>query len=143
MADRTSASITIEADRDEVMAVIADLPAYPRWAGGIREVEVLESGPDGRPARARLTIDAGPIKDTYGLAYHWDADGVSWELVEKGTVVSALRGSYRLAEAPGGTHVTYELAVDVRVPMIGPIRRRGEKMIIESALRGLKRYVER
>lgn len=143
MADRTSASITIEADRDEVMAVIADLPAYPRWAGGIREVEVLESGPDGRPARARLTIDAGPIKDTYGLAYHWGEQEVSWELVEKGGVVSGLRGSYRLAETEGGTQVTYELAVDVRVPMIGMLRRRGEKMIIEAALKGLKGYVER
>ncbi|SEF46746.1 Polyketide cyclase / dehydrase and lipid transport [Thermomonospora echinospora] len=145
MADRASSSITIRADRDEIMAVIADLPSYPEWAGGIRDVEVLETGPDGRPARARLTIDAGPIKDTYGLAYTWDpdGDGVHWELVEKGNVVSALHGSYRLAGAGQHTEVTYELAVDVRVPMIGLVKRKGEKMIIDSALKGLKRYVER
>jgi ribosome-associated toxin RatA of RatAB toxin-antitoxin module len=145
MADRASSSITIKADRDEIMAVIADLPAYPEWAGGIREVEVLETGPDGRPARARLTIDAGPIKDTYGLAYTWDpdGDGVRWELVEQGNVVTALHGSYRLAPGGAGTEVTYELAVDVRVPMIGLVKRKGEKMIIDSALKGLKRHVER
>lgn len=145
MADRASSSITIKADPDEIMAVIADLPAYPEWAGGIRDVEVLETGPDGRPARARLTIDAGPIKDTYGLAYTWDpaGDGVRWELVEQGNVVTALHGSYRLAAGREGTEVTYELAVDVRVPMIGLVKRKGEKMIIDSALKGLKRHVER
>jgi ribosome-associated toxin RatA of RatAB toxin-antitoxin module len=146
MADRASSSITIKAGRSKIMAVIADLEAYPQWAGGIREVEVVETGPGGRPARARLTVDAGPIKDTYGLAYTWEDDdsGVRWELVEKGTVVTALHGSYRLAGAgEDETEVTYELAVDVRVPMIGLVKRKGEKMIIDSALKGLKRHVER
>ncbi|RAY13108.1 cyclase [Actinomadura craniellae] len=145
MADRTSSSITIHAKRDEVMAVIADLENYPVWAGGIRAVEVLEAGPDGRPARARLTIDAGPIRDTYGLVYHWEPDdtGVRWELVEKGNVVTALHGSYTLAESGAGTEVTYELALDSSMPMIGLLKRRGEKMIIDSALKDLKRHVER
>lgn len=146
MADRASSSITIQAGRPAIMAVIADLESYPTWAGGIREVEVLDIGPDKRPVKARLTIDAGPIKDTYGLAYLWDPDdgGVRWELVDKGNVVTALHGSYRLAEIDAGTtEVTYELAVDVRVPMIGLVKRKGEKMIIDSALKGLKRHVER
>jgi hypothetical protein len=38
--------------------------------------------------------------------------------------------------------VTYELAVDVRIPMIGMVRRKAEKRIIETALKGLKRRVE-
>lgn len=146
MADRASSSIKINAGKAAIMAVIADLDSYPDWAGGIREVEVLETGPDERPARARLTIDAGPIKDTYVLAYFWDEEdgGVRWELVDKGNVVTALHGSYRLAEQDAGsTEVTYELAVDVRVPMIGLVKRKGEKMIIDSALKGLKRHVER
>ncbi|MBA9006651.1 MULTISPECIES: SRPBCC family protein [Thermomonospora] len=143
MADRTSSSITIKAGRDEIMAVIADLESYPEWTDGIRDVEVLGTGPDGRPAKARLTIDAGPIKDTYALAYTWEDDGVRWELVEKGAMVSALHGSYRLAEAEDGTEVTYELAVDVRVPMIGMVKRKGEKRIIDSALKGLRRRLER
>jgi ribosome-associated toxin RatA of RatAB toxin-antitoxin module len=145
MADRTSSSITIRAEKAEVMAVIADLDGYPEWAGGIQAVEVLETGDDGRPRRARLAIDAGPIKDTYGLAYQWDPDdnGVRWELVEKGNVVTALHGSYLLAEDDQGTEVTYELALDSRMPMIGMLKRKGEKMIIDSALKGLKRHVER
>src|ERR1700754_4726152 len=144
MADRTSSTIVIKGGRSEITAVIADLEGYPDWAGGIRDVEILEAGPKGRPARVRMTIDAGPIKDTIGLSYEWDGDeGVRWNLVEKGSVVTSLHGSYRLAERDGGTEVTYELAVDSRIPMIGMVKRKGEKMIIDSALKGLKRHVER
>ncbi|GAA2099890.1 SRPBCC family protein [Actinomadura alba] len=144
MADRTSSTIVIKRGRPEITEVIADLEGYPEWAGGIRDVEVLEASADGRPARVRMTIDAGPIKDTIGLSYDWDGDeGVRWTLVEKGNVVTSLRGSYRLEEREGATEVTYELAVDSRIPMIGMVKRRGEKMIIDSALKGLKRHVER
>ncbi|MGI5321878.1 SRPBCC family protein [Actinomadura nitritigenes] len=144
MADRTSSSITIKAAKADVMAVIADLEAYPDWASGIREFTVQETGPDGRALRGRLTFDGGPFSDTVGLAYTWDGDDrVSWELVEKGAVVTGLHGTYALAEAGGATEVTYELAVDVRVPMIGMVKRKGEKRIIDSALKGLKRRAER
>jgi hypothetical protein len=144
MADRTSSSITVKAGKAEIMAVIADLEAYPAWASGIREFTVQEAGEDGRALRGRLTFDGGPFSDTVGLAYTWEGDDrVTWELVEPGTVVTGLHGTYALAEGGGGTEVTYELAVDVRVPMIGMVKRKGEKRIIDSALKGLKRHVER
>jgi len=143
MADRTSSSISIKAERPGIMAVIADLEAYPDWASGIREFTVQETGEDGRPLRARLTFDGGPFSDTVGLAYEWQGDeSVTWTLVDKGNVVTGLHGSYTLAEGGDGTEVTYELAVDVRVPMIGMVKRKAEKRIIDSALKGLKRHVE-
>jgi hypothetical protein len=144
MADRTRSAITIKAGKAEIMGVIADLEAYPRWASGIREFTVQETGEDGRALRGRLTFDGGPFSDTVGLAYTWEGDDrVSWELVEPGTVVTGLHGTYTLAEEDGATEVTYELAVDVRIPMIGMVKRKGEKRIIDSALKGLKRHVER
>lgn len=143
MADRTSASITIDASAPEIMAVIADFPAYPGWADGITAAEVLTAGEDGRAERVRMTLEAGPIKDTYVLAYDWDDDeAVRWNLAEAGVMVTGMSGAYHLAPAGGGTDVTYELAVDVRIPMIGMVRRKAEKRIIETALKGLKRRVE-
>jgi carbon monoxide dehydrogenase subunit G len=143
MADRTNSNITINAAKADVMTVIADLEAYPEWAEGLREVTVLEDGADGRPATARITIEAGPIKDTYALAYVWDDDdAVRWEMAEKGTVVIAMHGSYLLAERDGVTDVTYELAVDYRIPMIGMLKRKAERVLIDVALKGLKRRVE-
>jgi carbon monoxide dehydrogenase subunit G len=143
MADRTSSSITIDASAPEVMAVIADFPAYPGWAEGITAAEVVSTTEDGRADQVRITLEAGPIKDTYVLAYDWVGDdAVHWNLAEAGTMLTGMTGAYRLAPADGSTEVTYELAVDVRIPMIGMVRRKAEKRIIETALKGLKRRVE-
>jgi hypothetical protein len=51
-------------------------------------------------------------------------------------------GSYILAETDGGTEVTYELAVDLNIPMLGMFKRKAEKVIIDTALKGLKKRVE-
>ena len=143
MADRTSSSIVTAAPRGAVMAVIADFGAYPDWATGVRSAEVLEPGPGGQPRRVRFTLDAGLIKDSYVLAYEWDADSkVSWELAEPGTMVTEMSGAYLLADEGSGTRVSYELAVGTRVPMIGMLKRRAEKTIIETALKGLKTRAE-
>ncbi|MEO3871483.1 SRPBCC family protein [Nonomuraea sp. B12E4] len=143
MADRTTSSTTISADRAEVMAVIADFPSYPEWAGQVKSAEVLTTDADGRPETVRFALDAGMISDTYTLGYTWQAgDGVSWQVVEPGKMVAELRGSYRLTETGSGTDVTYELTVDLSVPMIGMIKRKAEKVIVDTALKGLKKRVE-
>jgi hypothetical protein len=143
MADRTTSSITIGAGRPAVMAVIADFAAYPEWAGQVKSAQVLTTGADGRPEQVRFVMDAGIFNDEYTLGYTWhDDESVDWHLVESGKMLSALTGSYRLAEAGGGTQVTYELTVDLKVPMIGMIKRKGEKVIVDTALKGLKKRVE-
>lgn len=143
MADRTTSSITIGADRSSVMRVIADFPSYPEWAGQVRSARVVSSGADGLPREVRFVLDAGLIGDEYTLGYVWHGDdAVEWKIAEAGKAISGLTGSYRLAEVGGGTEVTYELAVDLVVPMIGMIRRRAEKVIVDTALKGLKKRVE-
>ena len=143
MADRTSSSITVAAGWSAVMGVIADFAAYPDWATGVRSAEVLQPGPDGRPGRVRFRLDAAVIRDSYVLAYDWDGDAaVRWELAEPGSMVTEMSGAYLLADDGSGTRVSYELAVGTRMPMIGMLKRRAEKTIIETALKGLKSRVE-
>jgi ribosome-associated toxin RatA of RatAB toxin-antitoxin module len=143
MADATTSTIDIAAPPDRVMNVIADFPAYPEWAEQVTNVEVLTSDERGRAQRVRFTMDAGPIKDSYTLDYTWAPDGrsVSWTLA-KGQIQKAQDGSYTLQERAGGTVVTYALAVELNIPMIGMLRRKAEKVIIDTALKGLKRRVE-
>ncbi len=142
MADQTESRIQIAASPARVMQVIADLPDYPQWSDGITNVTVLSQS-DGRPSTARFDLSSGPIKDTYELAYEWQGESqVSWHLV-RGDMLRAMNGSYVLTEsAPGVTEVRYRLAVDVKVPMIGMIKRKAEKVIVDTALRGLKSRVE-
>lgn len=143
MAEHTSSSITIEAAPADVMAVIADFARYPEWTGEVKEAEVLATDAEGRAAKVRLLLDAGAIKDDHTLAYSWKgADEVSWTL-DKSQMLRQLDGSYRLAALAGGrTEVTYQLTVDVKIPMLGMIKRKAEKVIIDRALAGLKKRVE-
>lgn len=143
MADQTESSITVTATPQQVMAVIADFEAYPQWTGAVKEAKVLSTGADGRAHDVRFVLDAGAIKDTYTLDYEWDgARRVSWTLVEA-EILKAMTGSYRLHANPDGTtRVTYQLAVDVKIPMLGMIKRKAEKVIIDTALKELKKRVE-
>ena len=144
MADQASSSITINAEPAAIMGVIADFPAYPDWAGFIKKAEVVASSDDGRARQVHFVLDAGVIKDDYVLEYDWDDDReVSWHLV-KGGVLKGMDGTYALADAgAGATKVDYRLAVDLKIPMIGLIRRKAEKVIIDTALKELKKRVER
>jgi len=142
VAERTESRVVIHASPRAILDVIADLPAYPQWSDGITSVEVLESK-DGRPTLARFVLDAGLIKDTYRLAYVWDADAaVSWSLVDA-TMLTLMDGSYVLtAIDEGTTDVAYALTVDVKIPLLGMLKRKAEKAIVDTALKGLKKRVE-
>ncbi len=140
MADRTSSSIEIAATPDQVMAVIADFPRYPEWADSISSAQVLAQS-SGRAEQVELVLEHPLLKDRYVLAYDWEPARVTWRLV-RGRVLKAMDGSYDLAPAGDATTVTYTLSVDANVPMMGLLRRKAEKTIIDGALRGLKRRVE-
>jgi len=144
MADESTQSIVIDAAPEAIMAVIADFPAYPEWAKAITAAEVLECDDAGRARQVRLTVDAGPVKDNYTLVYDWADDGLSvrWSLV-KGQMQKAQNGSYALSPKGNTTEVTYTLSVQLVIPMIGLLRRKAEKVILDTALKELKRRVER
>ncbi|HEY5135229.1 MAG TPA: SRPBCC family protein [Candidatus Nanopelagicales bacterium] len=143
MAERTESSTIINATPAQVMDVIADLASYPEWSDGVKSVEVLTEYEDGRPADAHFVVDAGAIKDSYSLEYDWEEDrSVTWRLTA-GQMLKALDGVYELTDnGDGTTTVVYQLSVDVSIPMIGLIKRKAEKVIIDTALRGLKERVE-
>jgi hypothetical protein len=144
MAEHTRSSITIEAAPAAVMGVIADFGRYPEWTGEVKEAEVLATDAAGRAEQVRLLLDAGAIRDDHTLAYTWVGDHeVRWSLV-KSQMLRTLDGSYALAPLDGGsrTEVTYQLTVDVKIPMLGMIKRKAEKVIIDRALAGLKKRVE-
>ena len=143
MANQTSASIAVAVPRPAVMAVIADFAAYPQWISAIRSADVLESDDLGRASKVRVQLDAGVVKDSFVLSYSWDGDAaVWWDLAEPGSVISVMSGAYLLADTDDGTEVNYELTVDVRIPMLGMLKRKAERAIVDTALKGLKTRAE-
>jgi uncharacterized membrane protein len=142
MADQSTQSITIAAPAAAVMAVIADFGQYPTWATSVKKAEVLASFPDGRAKHVAFAVDAGMAKDSYELEYIWTGDErVEWSLV-KGQMQRSQHGSYALRQTGGSTEVTYSLAVDLAIPMLGLLKRKLEKMVMDTALKELKKRVE-
>ena len=142
MAEQTTSSIVIDASPEQVMAVIADFESYPQWAHGVKKAEVVEAGenPD-RPEKVYFELDATAVKDQYTLSYDWAEEQVTWTLVE-GKMLKAMDGAYVLEPNGGSTEVTYRLKVDISIPMIGMMKRKAEKVIVDTALKGLKKRVE-
>ncbi len=143
MAEKTAQTIYIDSDPGTVMDVIADIGSYPEWVSEYTETEVLESDAEGYPLQARLVLEAAVLKDTMVLKYVWPADrrSVRWSLVSS-ALLKSLDGSYRLTPSGSGTEVTYELAVDLMIPMIGLLKRKAERRLTDTALKDLKKRVE-
>ncbi|MCW2589438.1 MAG: polyketide cyclase / dehydrase family protein [Mycobacterium sp.] len=143
MADKTAQTIYIDAEPSTVMDVIADIGSYPDWVAEYKETEVLEADAEGYPRTARLVLDAAVLKDTMVLSYVWapDHESVTWSLVSS-SLLKALDGAYHLAPKGAGTDVTYELSVDLVIPMIGLLKRKAERRLTDTALKDLKKRVE-
>ena len=143
MAEKTAQTIYIDADPSTVMDVIADIASYPDWVSEYKEAEVLEADPKGNPKVARLVLDATVLKDTMVLSYEWPKDrrSVRWSLVSS-SLLKSLDGVYRLSPKGSGTDVTYELSLDLAMPMIGLLKRKAERRLTDTALKDLKKRVE-
>ena len=146
MADRTESRTLIAAEPGAVLNVIADFDSYPDWADQVKKVAVLSEDGDGWADQVEFTLASGAVKDTYVLEYDWDVveDGtgvISWTLASA-QVLKAMNGSYTLEATSAGTEVTYRLSVDVKIPMLGMLKRKAEKVIIDTALNELKKRVE-
>lgn len=142
MADQSTQSIDIDAQPATVMAVIADFENYPTWAGSIQRAAVVETGADGRARRVAFALSAGPVRDQYELDYTWHGDSsVEWTLAS-GQMMRAQDGRYQLEPTASGTHVTYWLSVDLAIPMLGLLKRKAERVVMDQALHELKKRVE-
>jgi uncharacterized membrane protein len=143
MADAARESIQVEAPPEQCYAVAIDFDRYPEWATDVKTVEVLDRDDEGRGTRVRYQISALGKTISYTLAYDYaDAPGgFSWEL-EKADYLKRLDGAYRFDAVDGGTRVGYVLTVDVTLPLPGFMKKAAAGMIVDNAMKQLKRYVE-
>jgi uncharacterized membrane protein len=145
MADTSSQSIVIDAPPARIAEVICDFPRYPDWVSAMKAVEVLEEYEDGYASQVRFVIDAGVLTDEYTLAYEYSEDitRIEWHLVAPSRMQRDQQGSYDLVRNDDGTStVTYTLTVDLAIAMLGMFKRKAEKLIMDTALRDLKKRIE-
>jgi ribosome-associated toxin RatA of RatAB toxin-antitoxin module len=144
MADSSQQSIVIVGSVDTVAGVITDFPAYPEWVDAVKSVEIVSEYEDGYAHQARFKLDAGVVKDDYTLEYEYaeDLSLIQWSLVSSNAMKSQ-DGSYELVDnGDGSVTVTYTLTVELNMPMLGMFKRKAERMIMDTALKDLKKRVE-
>lgn len=144
MAQRATESIVVDAAPDVVYRVVTDFDHYPDWVSELKHVEVLERDADGRALEVEFRAAAFGRSTTYALRYDYArAPGqLSWAQT-RGDITSALQGQYRFEGVGEGTRVTYDLEVELLVPIPGFVKARAAQRIQSQALVELKAQAER
>ena len=144
MSEFSSSTISIDAPIAEVGATLFAVASYPDWSASFKKVEVLETDEQGRALKAKLTVDAGPVKDAVTLAFDWTSapSKVTFSL-EDANILTKMDGAYLLKSLDADTtSVTYELAVGLSMPIPAMMITKQEKSTIDSALKQLKEHLE-
>ena len=144
MEEQVTERMVIRASPVYCYEVLTDFERYPEWAGDIKAVTVEGRDGEGRASEVTFRAAAFGRSTSYTLRYDYSgAPGkLSWEQVQ-GDVTRKLDGSYKIDPGDGDSaEVTYELTVDLKVPLPVFVKRRAEGRITHTALRELKARVE-
>lgn len=144
MADSAHERITIAGTPERCWATVLDYEQYPGWAKDVKKVEILDRDAEGRGSRVEFRAAAMGRSIRYVLVYDYTAapQALSWKL-EEGDMLRRLDGTYAFESEGDGTLVTYDLEVDISMPLPGLIKRRAAGLIMGNALKELKKAVER
>ena len=144
MSEFSTASVVVEAPLVEVAAKLSAINEYPEWLSSIKKVEVVESDSEGRAIKANVSIDAGVMKDRATLIYDWSAAPaeISFSL-DEADLMTTMDGKYILkALDADSTQVTYELGVELSLPVPRMMISKTEKQTIDAALKELQAQFE-
>jgi uncharacterized protein YndB with AHSA1/START domain len=143
MAETATESITIAAPPEKVWAIATDLERYPDWTHDVKDVMITSRDDDGRPRQVEFRTSALGRSTHYTLAYDYSEapDKLAWTMV-KGDIQRSIDGAFKFRPlSDGGTHVQYDLAIELVVPLPGFVKRRAERRIL-NAIKELKAFAE-
>ena len=143
MADEATQTIIVEATPEQCYGVVTQFDSYPEWAKDVKQAEVVERDEQGRAIEVEFRAAAMGRSTHYTLRYdHAGApERLTWKL-SSGDLMRACDGIYDFRPLDGGrTEVSYNLAIELVVPLPGFVKRRAEVRILNT-VRELKARVE-
>jgi ribosome-associated toxin RatA of RatAB toxin-antitoxin module len=134
----TTATAIVEASLNEVFESLVSIDQYPTWLTAIKSAKVIESDDSGRPSKVELKIDAGMLKDRVTLDYDWSAapEKISFSL-DEADLMTRMDGEYVLKSTGDETQVSYQLFVEVSLPVPRMMIAKGEEATAKQALKEL------
>jgi uncharacterized membrane protein len=139
-------SVEIAAPVERCFEIAADIEHAPEWQGSLRDVEVLERGPDRRALLVETESDTKVKTVRALLRFTYDEPtGIRW-VQEKGDTKS-LVGWWALEDlGDGRTRATYGLEADpgriLGLLLRGPAEAKVRDFLLGGAAEGLKQRAE-
>ena len=142
MAVSAKTEFDIAAPLSVVMEVLMDVESLPEWSGPHKAAQIVSTHDDGTPDEVSMTVNAAGINDDQSVNYTWTDTTCEWTLI-KSTTLSEQQGKYTLTDNGDSTHVEFELLVDLKIKLPGLIVKRGQKVAVDTARKGLTAEAER
>ena len=136
MAVSAKTEFDIAAPLSVVMEVLMDVESLPEWSGPHKAAQIVSTHDDGTPDEVSMTVNAAGINDDQSVNYSWTDTTCEWTLI-KSTTLSEQQGKYTLTDNGDSTHVEFELVVDLKIKLPGLIVKRGQKVAVDTARKGL------
>ena len=143
MSQKSTSTVVIDAPLADVQAALYSIESYPEWLSSIKKIDVIERDSQNRVTKAKLTIDAGMMKDRVVLDYDWSAEPASLSFtMDEADLLTQMDGTYTLkALDADSTQVTYELEIAVSMPVPAMMITKGQQQTIDAALKELGEHL--
>ncbi len=142
MAVSANIEFHIAAPVSVVMEVLMDIESLPEWSGPHKEAEIIDQHDDGAPRTVRMVVTAAGISDEQTCTYEWTDTTCEWRLI-KSNQLSEQRGKYTVTATDTGSHVHFDLEVDLKIKLPGLIVKRAQKMAVDTSRKGLTAEAEK
>lgn len=140
MAVTADTEVDIAAEPAAVLEVLMDVEGLPAWSPVHKKIEIVDTFDDGKPHHVKMSVSILGINDEQTVEYTWAENKVIWDLVE-GSQQKSQHGEYTLTPTDKGTHVTFSLTVEPKIPIPGFLVKKGTKTILAAATEGLRQQV--
>ena len=120
MVDSGSDSVVVAAAPERCFEVASSFEQYPTWARDVKEAIVLDRDSEGRPSSVEYRASALGRSTHFILQYDYSQAPrrLSWHMVD-GDIMRSIRGAYTFDQVAEGTRVSYDLAIELVIPLPG------------------------
>lgn len=143
MIEQATERVMVKASPERCYEVATDFECYAQWSDSVTKVDVLERDEQGRASLVGFWAEAMGRSTHFTLRYDYTnaPTRLSWQLAE-GDIERRVDGDYFFESVDDQTEMTFHLAVELRVPVPGFVKRRAEARILGVALQEVKTRAE-
>lgn len=142
MAVSASIKFDVAAPAAVVMEILLDVEALPQWSSAHKSASIVTTHDDGSPEQVKMTVSAVGMNDDETVVYSWTENTCTWDLIDS-SLLASQHGRYTVTPNGDGAHVEFELEIDLKIKVPGLLVKRGQKVAVETAKKGLTAEVER